>query len=205
MVGVYEAVSALRGSTRWVRQELERIGTGDLAVRAGPVEWSCWTTLDHVADCQLGYALQIASGCRTDYLRVHGGDHADDFVHFIPELGIPGVTEALPAFAELLCSQALAAPEDVRGFHPYGESDPTGFAAMGAVEMLLHGHDVFTGLGRQCDLPAEPASTVLDRLFPNLEPHQDGPGPTLLWATGRVDLPGRERVTKWRWAGSPNP
>jgi hypothetical protein len=201
MVTVDEAVAALRDATTWIDHELEHLGDHDLSVQAGPVEWSCWTTLDHVADCQLAYSLQIASGCRTDYLPVHGGDRTDDFVHFIQDLGVPGVREALPAFAELLCAQALTASADVRAFHPSGESDPTGFAAMGTVEMLLHGHDVLTGLGRGCRLPETSAATVLSRLFPHVELHETGADATLLWATGRGELPGRERVTQWRWDG----
>lgn len=204
MTNVNDAVAALRGATSWVQHELEEAGDPDLTVRAGPVDWSCWTTLDHIADCQFAYALQIASGCRTDYLPIHGGDRGDDFVHFIHELGLPGVLEALPALAELLCAQALVAPANGRAFHPSGESDPSGFVAMGAVEMLLHGHDVLTGLGRSCELPEEHAATVLRRLFDHVELHEAGHGATLLWATGRRDLPGRETVTQWRWDGRPH-
>jgi len=195
-------VVALRAATGWVVTELGEHPDTDLSVRAGPVDWSCWTTLDHVADCQLAYALQVASGYTDDYLPVHGGGHTDDFVHFQHERGVPGVTEVLPAFAEVLCATALAAPGYVRAYHPFGESDPAGFAAMGAVEMLVHGHDVLAGIGRTVALPESPATSVLRRLFPHVEMHDAGAGPTLRWATGRTDLPGRERVTRWRWDGT---
>ena len=201
MVSVDEAVTALRMATTWLVDELESAGPADLDVPAGPVEWSCWATLDHVADCQLGYALQLASGAPDDYLRVDGGSGSEDFVHFVRELGVSGVRTALPAFAELLCAQASVTSADTRAFHSYGTSDAAGFAAMGAVEMLLHGHDVLGGLGRDCELPAEPAQTVLARLFPDVAAHGSGPARTLLWATGRDDLPGRDRVRTWRWDG----
>ncbi|MFH9970229.1 hypothetical protein ACH4PR_55265, partial [Streptomyces mirabilis] len=37
-------------------------------------------------------------------------------------------------------------------------------------------------------------------LFPHVESDEE-PWPTLLWATGRGDLPGRDRLEKWRWYG----
>jgi len=41
---------------------------------------------------------------------------------------------------------------------------------------------------------------ALDRLFPDA-PRDTDPWPTLLWASGRGDLPGRDRLTDWRWDG----
>jgi hypothetical protein len=34
-------------------------------------------------------------------------------------------------------------------------------------------------------------------------PHTTDPWPTLLWATGRAELPGHPRLTTWRWYGTP--
>ncbi|RLU94804.1 hypothetical protein CTZ27_19085 [Streptomyces griseocarneus] len=34
-------------------------------------------------------------------------------------------------------------------------------------------------------------------------PGDRDPWPTLLWATGRTELPGRPRLTTWRWNGTP--
>lgn len=202
MVTVDESSAALRGATDWFLGELARDdGDADLDVPAGPLDWSCWTTLDHIADCQLAYGLQLASGADSDYLPVYGAADTDDFVHFVRDLGVPGVVAALPAFAGLLRGVALTAPADTRAFHPHGTSDPAGFAAMGTTEMLLHGHDVLTGLDRPRELPDAAAAAVLGRLFPGVEVHDSSPGQTLLWATGRADLPGRDRVTEWRWDG----
>lgn len=202
MITVEEAGTALRDATDWFVRELGRADDGaDLTVMAGPLEWSCWMTLDHVADCQLAYALQLASGTPDDYLRVNGAADTEDYVHFTRDLGVRGVQAALPPFAGLLRAQALVAPAETRAFHPFGTSDPAGFAAMGTIEMLLHGHDVLTGLGLTCDLPEKPAAAVLRRLFPDAELHDAGPASTLLWATGRAGLPDRERVTAWRWDG----
>jgi hypothetical protein len=43
---------------------------------------------------------------------------------------------------------------------------------------------------------------VLTRIFPDVEPTDDC-WATLLWATGRADLPGRAHVAKWRWHPAP--
>lgn len=202
MITVEEAGRSLRDATGWFVRELGRAGAdADLDVAAGTLDWSCWETLDHIADCQLAYALQIASGTPDDYLRVHGAAGTDDLVRLVRDLGVAGVRAALPAFAELLYAQALVAPTATRAFHPYGTSDPAGFASMGTTEMLLHGYDVLTGLGLDCTLPETPCGAVLRRLFPDTSTHEAGPGPTLLWATGRADLPGRDPVTAWRWDG----
>jgi len=43
---------------------------------------------------------------------------------------------------------------------------------------------------------------TLYRLFPDA-PGGSEPWETLLWATGRAELPGRERRAEWRWYGEP--
>jgi len=43
---------------------------------------------------------------------------------------------------------------------------------------------------------------VLERLLPDVEPGDD-PWAALLWATGRLELPGRPRRTDWGWTNSP--
>ena len=79
----------------------------------------------------------------------------------------------------------------MRGWHPYGVSDPAGFAAMGTVETLVHLHDVAGGLGFTWQPDADVVRRTLDRLFPQA-PTDEAAWPTMLWATGRGDLPGRE-------------
>jgi hypothetical protein len=46
------------------------------------------------------------------------------------------------------------------------------------------------------------AERVLARLFPWLQPGDD-PWGTLLWANGRIDIPGRPRQTSWVWHCAP--
>jgi hypothetical protein len=81
-------------------------------------------------------------------------------------------------------------------------SDPSGFAAMGCDEMLVHTADAARGLG----LPFTPTPGISEatvrRLFP-WAPTGADPWHTLLWANGRADLPGEERQTGWRWHCAP--
>ena len=36
---------------------LRSAADGDWSVAAGPLEWTCWTTLDHTIDCVFSYVL----------------------------------------------------------------------------------------------------------------------------------------------------
>jgi hypothetical protein len=93
-----------------------------------------------------------------------------------------------------------AASPDARGWHPYGTSDPDGFAAMGVVETLVHTFDIATGLGLDWRPPSLLCAPVLGRLFPSA-PAGD-PSEVLLHVTGRRSLPGHERLTTWSWDSS---
>lgn len=69
---------------------------------------------------------------------------------------------------------------------------------MGIVETLVHTHDLAAGLGLSWQPPADLCHRVLVRLFPDAPTDTDR-WSTLLWATGRTDLPGHPRLTEWRW------
>jgi hypothetical protein len=73
---------------------------------------------------------------------------------------------------------------------------------MGVVETLVHTHDLAEGLGLSWTPPAGLCSRVLARLFPDA-PGTTDPWLTLLWATGRAELPGRPRLSTWQWQGTP--
>ena len=96
-----------------------------------------------------------------------------------------------------------AAP-DMRGFHPFGSPDPAGFAAMACDELLVHGDDAIRGLGMPNTADRRLAAAVLARLFPwhALGPDDD-PWELLLWANGRIEVPGRARQGRWRWHCAP--
>ncbi|GGW44977.1 GNAT family N-acetyltransferase [Streptomyces griseoloalbus] len=171
-------------------------------VRAGRLEWSCRETAVHIASDLIAYAGQIAGRAQDAYVPFEitldgsedGLDPADN----------AGALQVIATTGALLAAAVRTTPRAVRAFHPYPfrHANREGFAAMGVAEVLLHTHDIAEGMRLPYDPPAELASFVLTRIFPRVRP---GPTPwqTLLWATGRGELPGREPVTQWRWSNNP--
>ncbi len=191
----------VRAAGNWLAGHLVPHAAAAFDAQAGPVRWSCWTTVEHVVDDLLAYALQLAAVPRLAYVPLVGPRGEDEIAHVDRAAGTAGLAEAVLGGSELLATLADTRPADARAFHPYGLADPEGFAAMGVVEVLVHGHDVLLGLtGDHAPFPADLAARALVRLFPDVEPaaHED-PDLVLLWATGRGELPGRPRRTRWRW------
>jgi hypothetical protein len=194
----------VRTATRWLADDLARHPVTALDAQAGPVRWSCWTTVEHVVDDLLAYALQLAALPRLAYVPLVGPRGEDEIAHVDRAAGTAGLCEALLGGGELLATLAETRAVAARAYHPYGVSDAAGFAAMGVVEVLVHGHDVLLGLtGEHVPFPAGLAPRVLVRLFPDVEPGpEEDPDLLLLWATGRGELPGRRQRTRWRWDAS---
>jgi len=118
-----------------------------------------------------------------------------------PAEGPSGLLQVFESCGAMLAAMVGAVPTDRRSFHAYGPSDASGFTVMGVVEVLVHMHDIATALGLPWSPPADLCTGALCRLFPAV-PIGD-PWPTLLWATGRAELPGRPRRTSWTWDGAP--
>jgi len=191
-----EAVRALRGA-------VDRIWD----VPATGLTWTCRETLEHVADNLFAYAGQLAVHTPETSTYVPFAFHADReggpslSIFSSQEKGNAGLTQVVDACGGLLSSVVRAAAPGARGWHPFGVSDPGGFAAMGTVETLLHLHDVAAPLGLDWDPDEAVVSRVLDRLFP-LAPREEDPWPTLLWCTGRGPLDGVDDLDRWRWDSS---
>ncbi|HEY8452995.1 MAG: hypothetical protein FWJ70_14850 [Micromonosporaceae bacterium] len=154
--------------------------------RAGTLEWSCWTTAAHVAHDLLAYAIQVAARPDSGYLPL-------DLV--IRDHASPGDVLRIVAGCGRLLSDALSAAEPTARAWHWGPTDPSGFAALGVNETLVHTFDITQGLGIDWRPPAALCAAVLTRLFPDA-PEGD-PAQVLLWSTGRADLAGRPRVTSW--------
>ncbi len=175
--------------------------------KAGSLEWDCWETVEHLTDDLFAYAVQL--GPRRPPLegpvpfvwesRRPGGP--SNAVHADRAAGPVGLLQVLEASGALLVAMVRTTPPRVRAHHVFGVSDPGGFAAMGTVETLVHTHDLAEGLQLAWNPPADVCARVLARLFPDV-PEDTDPWRTLLWATGRAELPGRPRRTAWRWYGS---
>jgi hypothetical protein len=158
----------------------------DWRVRAGSLEWSCWTTAAHVAHDLLAYAGQVAAQPGSAYLPF-------DLV-IRAEAPPRDVLRVVMASGGLLSGALAAAGPDARAWH-WGATDAGGFAALGVNETLVHTYDITQGLGVSW-LPPEPlCAAVLARLFPDAP--QEDPVQVLLWTTGRAGLEGRPHVTSW--------
>jgi hypothetical protein len=158
----------------------------DWSGRAGPLDWSCRQTVAHIAHDLLAYAAQLTSRAPDAYLpldlTVREGASTRDVLR-------------IAATAGGLLGQALrAAAPGARAWH-WGPADPSGFAALGMTEILVHTWDVCQGLGVPWQPTAPDAGRILRRLVPDA-PDGD-PADVLLWATGRADLPGRPRPSHW--------
>ncbi|MFE6334803.1 hypothetical protein ACFVOK_16535 [Streptomyces sp. NPDC057798] len=191
------AVAALRGAER-----------ADWSVKAGSLEWDCWETVEHLADDLFAYAVQLGPATPPLDTHVpfawtrHRPDGPANSVFADRTAGPAGLLQVLEACGALLTAMVSTTAPTVRAHHIFGAADPEGFAAMGVVETLVHTHDVAEGLGVDWTPPADLCDRVLARLFPDA-PTDTAPWPTLLWATGRTELPHRARRTEWRWYGAP--
>ncbi|MGB2571575.1 hypothetical protein ACPFP2_24445 [Micromonospora citrea] len=175
-----------------------RPATGlDWAARAGSLEWDCWHTTEHIGDCLMSFAGQLVARPQERYVRFMANADKD--------ASPAEVLEFAEAGGRILAATVRTSGPDVRAYHPSGRADPEGFAAMGCAETLLHGDDIAQGLGLAIDPPRDVCTRVLTRLFPEAAQELAGVDPwtALRWSTGRIELPGRPRLTEWRWRGAP--
>lgn len=170
----------------------------DWSTAAGGLGWSCLETAEHIAGNLVAYSGQLT------------GRATDTWVPFDISLdegsGPADAIGVIEATGGLLSAVVRTTPPGVRAYHnyPYGSADATGFAAMGATEVLLHTHDIARSFGVDAEPPAALCEAVLAWLFPHVMPARSSEDhwATLLWATGRGTLPGRPHLDHWRWHNS---
>ncbi|MFI7704254.1 hypothetical protein [Nonomuraea sp. NPDC049480] len=175
--------------------------------KAGTLEWTCWETLEHLADDLFTYAARFGLAkppmsallpFRTSSDRSGGPAN----VIFVERASGPeGLMTIVEACGGLLASVLRTASSTTVAYHVFGPSDPEGFAAMAVVETLVHTHDITQGLNLEWSPPRELCERVLKKLFPHVTIDRDA-WEVLLWATGRTTLPDRPRLTEWRWYGT---
>jgi len=160
--------------------------------RAGNLDWNGRQTLEHL--CVLAYAPVLAaraSTFRTLALAVRPGAAIDELLY------------TMKVMALILAEVARAAPPTARALHPAGMADPSGFVAMGIDELLVHTHDIATGLDAHFEPDDRLPRLVLDRLFP-WWPRECDPWRALLWANGRTALPHHDSLgADWSWHCAP--
>jgi uncharacterized protein (TIGR03083 family) len=157
------------------------------------MEWSVAQAVAHAAEGPLWYAFDLSAGeaeVTTMDLRVK------------PDSPPPQLVATLVAAARVVASVIEASPPSRWGFHPWGQADPSGYAAMACDELLIHTDDAGRGLGLTFAPDPALCARVLARLFPEA-PVDVAPWDGLRWANGRIALPGRPRQQQWRWFCAP--
>ena len=170
--------------------------------QAAGLEWTCRDTLAHLLDDFGFYAMQLsgANPPQTDYVELlepaPWREGSPPIVFWPdPATGTRGILSTLDAVGGLLVAVTTTAPPERRGFHPFGLSDRTGFAAMGIVEAAVHAHDILSAHDVRYAADAGICARTLDRLFPYAA-RTDDPWHDLLAATGRTP---QTRGRTWRW------
>jgi len=157
------------------------------------MDWTVAQAVTHIAEGTLWYATDLAAGQErqdTMELRVP------------PETANAELIRVIGTFATVLARVIDGSPPGARGWHPHGLADASGFAAMACDELLVHTDDSARGLGVPFAPPTALVRVTLERLFP-WAPAGADPWPALLWANGRVALPGHPRQARWRWHCAP--
>ena len=140
----------------------------DWSVPAGTLEWSCFTTADHTVDCVFSYALFLASRRQDTYpnfteLHALPGASPADLLY-----GLRAVCTMLTAVITIAEPGARAVIWIRNGGHTAPAPD---FAARGGHELILHAHDVCSGLG----VPFDPPRDLCQRLWDHTRDWPMGP------------------------------
>ena len=169
---------------------------GDWSAPAGTLTWSCTETADHAVDTVFAPALFLASRNQDHYpafgLSTMGTDAS-------PAVLIEGLQTATTVLAAVV---GAAGPETraIIWRRPTVETaPPADFVPRGALELILHAHDVCAGLG----VPFNPGAELCERLRQHTQawPHWTSPG----WSALALDgdpwtdlLRGSGRLTNQR-------
>jgi uncharacterized protein (TIGR03083 family) len=175
------------------RALLEPLVGEDWGAPVPGLDFTVASVLAHAANAALWYAADMWSGRE---------DNAAFDVKVLVDVPNEKIVTSIEVGARVLACGLDVAPDDLRGFHPFGSPDPSGFAAMACDELLVHTADAAAGLGGTFRGDELLAAAVLARLYPWHAVDGD-PWETLLWANGRAELPGRPFQTHWRWHCEP--
>jgi hypothetical protein len=159
----------------------------DWSARAGTLEWSCTATADHAVDCVYAPAFFLASRRQDEY--PDAGVELTLGARATPDR----LVESLRIATRLLAGAVADASSDVRAVifrrPTVVTAPPHDFVPRGALELLLHAHDVCRGLG----VPFEPSPDGCARLR---EHTRQWPMWGLVWHDlGRTDDPFADLLT----------
>lgn len=183
----------LRSASSYLTVALGPAAAADWSVAARDLEWSAAYTLIHISEALDYYARHLATRA-TERMQGPDGD---------PTLPPAAGLVLVEARAAVLGELVDAADPSTLGWHSRGPADPSGFAAMGCDEILVHGGDIAAGLGVAYEPPDDLCDRVLRRLFPWAPPEAAG-WKGLLWANGRTALDAHPRLgPDWTWHCKP--
>lgn len=131
----------------------------DWSVPAGTLEWTCTQTADHAVDT-VWAPVYFLDSRRTDSYPGWGVFSAG------ADATAAQLAEAVEAAARVLAAVVDGTPADVRAIlfrrpEPV-TAPPADFAPRGALELILHAHDVCAGLGVPFDPPAPLCARLRD-------------------------------------------
>ena len=164
----------------------------DWSVPAGTLVWNCWQTANHLVDVVYSYAFQLAA-------RPEGGVLPFKELEAAPSASPSNLTDGLEGMGRIMSAVLRQTPPDVEVAW-YGESRHLNtWAAATANEVLLHVHDVASGVGIEFRPPEDIARDVLGHAHPDTEPGDDA-WATLVRASGRPF--GDAELAAWREAAA---
>ncbi len=164
----------------------------DWSVPAGDLEWDCRKTLDHIIDVQIFLGGNAALRSSGRVLSARNGDANAE---------LPAMLDAVMTTATMLERICAGMEPQDRGFHPAGQADAEGFRAQGTAEIMQHIYDIAEGFGEAFRAPEDVCERITARLFPwapDAAEHADR-WEALLWCSGRIGLPRRERLDPDWW------
>ena len=182
-----EAAAALSRTT------LERHIEADWALPAGPLEWTCRETIDHVLDAVGYYCGQLATRAER---------RMPPFRDQNAGAQIAELVTTVTTGAAILAAIARSTPAEARAYHRMGMADAEGFLAMAGEEILIHTWDICQGFGEEFSVPEEIAGPIVARLFP-WAPAECTAWEAQLWCSDRIALSGRGRIERWGWHAAP--
>ncbi len=168
---------------------------GERESPAASAGWTCWQTAEHVAGDFAHYAAQIIGQPRDHYVK---------FSFDTRRATTPDeLREVIRAAGGILGAAVLAARPGCLGWHPHGYFTAAGFAAIGAAQGLVHGHDIAAGLGMAWSPKPQLCEQVLSTVFPGAERKAGATAlTTLLNQTGRDERPQGEPARTWSYSAA---
>jgi hypothetical protein len=166
----------------------------DWSVPAAGLDWTCIHTADHAVDCVYAPAFFLASR------KLDGYPEAGSDMTLGAAATPLTLVESLQMATRMLVAVVRDAPPEARA-SIFGRADivagPPDFLPRGALELILHGHDVCAGLGVAFEPPSGLCRRLREHTRPWLTwtaywsdlPRTDDPWDDLLTGSGRTRQP----------------